>query len=154
MTKAKKIVLFLCFFFVPYAVQAQNDRTNIRDVFKAMPDSLVPYLTTNAKLDMMDFMDANMKAVVNNELGGDTQMLFLSDDSLAVRLSDALTMELALEKVDTNQVVVMKRTYQLNERHGEVLVSKFSSSWCPISHLVIRSTLLGRDEEVMAKPHF
>ena len=153
MTKAKKIVLFLCFFFVPYAVQAQNDRTNIRDVFKAMPDSLVPYLTTNAKLDMMDFMDAKMKAAVDNMLGGESEMTFLSDDSLCIKMSDAMTLELKLQTENNEQIIMMKRTYQTAKRQKEILINSFSSSWRPISEVSLESTLLKRDDEVISKPH-
>ena len=39
-------------------------------LFKAMPDSLMPYLTKNNRLDMIDFMEANMKAEITNQLEG------------------------------------------------------------------------------------
>ena len=146
----KGIIIFLIAQFSFLVSPAQT----IRDVFRTMPDSIMPYLTKNAKLDMMDFMDAKMKAAVNNELGGESQMLFLSDDSLAVKLSDALMLELFLEKVDTNMVIAMKRTYIIKERHEEVLINRFSSSWRPMSESLVRSTLLGRDDEVFSKPHF
>ena len=146
----KGLIILLVSLFSFLTAPAQN----IREVFRAMPDSIMPYLTKNAKLDMMDFMDANMKAAVNNELGGESWMLFLSDDSLAIKMSNALMFELSLEKADTNMVIVMKRTYQIKERHEEVLINRFSSSWRPISESLIRSTLLGRDDEVFSKPHF
>lgn len=146
----KGLIILLVSLFSFLTAPAQN----IREVFRAMPDSIMPYLTKNAKLDMMDFMDANMKAAVNNELGGESRMLFLSDDSLAIKMSNALMLELSLEKVDTNMVIVMKRTYQIKERHEEVLINRFSSSWRPINESLIRSTLLGRDDEVFSKPHF
>lgn len=146
----KGLIIFLVAQFSFFVSPAQT----IREVFRAMPDSVMPYLTKNAKLDMMDFMDAKMKAAVNNELGGESQMLFLSDDSLAVKLSGALMLELSMEKVDTNQVIVLKRTYKIKEHHEEVLVSKFTSAWCPISESLIHSTILGRDDEVFSKPHF
>lgn len=146
----KGLIILLVSLFSFLTAPAQN----IREVFRAMPDSIMPYLTKNAKLDMMDFMDANMKAAVNNELGGESRMLFLSDDSLAIKMSNALMFELSLEKADTNMVIVMKRTYQIKERHEEVLINRFSSSWRPISESLIRSTLLGRDDEVFSKPHF
>lgn len=146
----KGLIILLVSLFSFLTAPAQN----IREVFRAMPDSIMPYLTKNAKLDMMDFMDANMKAAVNNELGGESRMLFLSDDSLAIKMSNALMLELSLEKADTNMVIVMKRTYQIKERHEEVLINRFSSSWRPISESLIRSTLLGRDDEVFSKPHF
>ena len=49
----------------------------MRDVFLRMPDGLLPYLTENNRLDFIDFMDSGMKAVVNNELGGKSEMLSL-----------------------------------------------------------------------------
>lgn len=146
----KGLIIFLICQFSFLVSSAQT----IREVFRAMPDSIMPYLTKNAKLDMMDFMDAKMKAAVNNELGGESQMMFLSDDSLAVKLSGALMLELSMEKTDTSMVIVMKRTYQIKEHHEEVLISRFTPSWCPISESLVRSTLLKRDEEVFAKPHF
>ena len=44
--------------------QASAQDLKIRDVFKQMPDSLMPYLTGNNRLDFIDFMDSNMKASV------------------------------------------------------------------------------------------
>ena len=41
-------------------VSAQN--LKMRDVFKQIPDSLVPYLSQNNRLDFIDFLDSNMKA--------------------------------------------------------------------------------------------
>lgn len=146
----KSLILLIISLFSCLISPAQT----IRELFCSMPDTIAPYLSKNAKLDMMDFMDANMKAAVNNELGGESQMLFLSDDSLAIKLSDALMLELSLEKVDTNMVIVMKRTYIIKERHEEVLVNRFSSSWHPISESLIRSALLGHDDEMFSKTHF
>ena len=44
------------------ASQMSGQRLEIRDVFKQMPDSLMPYLSQNNRLDFIDFLDANMKA--------------------------------------------------------------------------------------------
>ena len=47
----------------------------VRDLLKSMPDSVIPYLTENNRLDMIDFMESNMDAVVTNTLGGKSQLL-------------------------------------------------------------------------------
>ena len=44
--------------------QASAQELKMRDVFKQMPDSLLPYLTQNNRLDFIDFMDSNMVAIV------------------------------------------------------------------------------------------
>ena len=147
-------IIVLLLVFSPLWALAQTDSLTIRQVFNTMPDSLTAYLTTNNKLDMIDFMDAKMKATVNNKLGGESQMLYLSDDSLCVKMSAALQMELWLERTDTAAVVVLKRTYQMTGCQKEVLVNRFTSSWHPIGDAIVQSTLLRRDDEVFAKPHF
>lgn len=157
-------MIVLPFSFFISTSQAQT----ISDVFKAMPDSLTPYLTTNNRLDLLDFMEAKMKAVVNNELGGETEMTFLSDDSLCVKMNDALTFELKLEKSVSNTqsqvldsadsadsvVICLKKTYKTTGHQKEVITQRFSSSWCPVSKPSVTSTLLRRDDEVFDKPYF
>jgi hypothetical protein len=150
----KKILLLSFLLSGQLLVHAQTEPLNIREVFKQMPDSLLPYLTTNNRLDMMDFMDAKMKAAVDNMLGGESEMTFLSDDSLCIKMSDAMTLELKLQKENSEPIIKMKRTYQTAKRQKEILINSFSSSWRPVSDISIESTLLKRDEEVISKPHF
>ena len=101
----------------------------------------------------MDFMDAKMKAGVNNLLGGESEMTFLSDDSLCVKLSGAMTIEMKLQIEDSAQVIVMKKTILTEKRQKEILVGRYSSSWRPISEFSVESTLLKRDEEILLRHH-
>jgi hypothetical protein len=127
---------------------------NVRELFKTMPDSLAPYLTVNNRLDMMDFVDAGMKAIVTNQLGGDTEMTFLSDDSLSVKMNSAFLLDLKLQKRDTTTVVCLKRTYLTQKGQYEVVSQTFTSYWRPLSKPVVESTLSKRDDELMTLPHF
>ena len=145
----RSLIIFLISQFSFLISPAQN----VREVFKSMPDSLAPYLTTNNRLDMIDFMDAKMKSVVTNLLEGETEMLALTDDSLSVRLNKSVLMDLWLEPVDTGRVVCMRKTYQV-DRQQQVVQERFSLQWQPISKKTIVSTLLRRDEEIKEKPHF
>lgn len=108
----------------------------------------------NNRLDMIDFMDAGMKAVVANQLGGDTQMTFLSDDSLSVKMNEAFLLDLKLQKIDTATVVLLKRTYFTQKGQYEVVSQSFTSYWRPLSKPIVKSTLSKRDDELMAQPHF
>jgi hypothetical protein len=127
---------------------------NVRELFKTMPDSLAPYLTVNNRLDMMDFVDAGMKAIVTNQLGGDTEMTFLSDDSLSVKMNSAFLLDLKIQKQDTTTVVCLKRTYLTQKGQYEVVSQTFTSYWRPLSKPVVESTLSKRDDELMTLPHF
>ena len=124
----------------------------VRDMFKAMPDSLTPYLTDNNRLDMLDFMDAKMKAVVTNQLDGETEMLFLSDDSLAVKMSDALTIELGMEHVDTTAVLRLKQVYRVSNDREQIVLTRYdSTTWQVLTTEILSSALLRRDEEISNK---
>jgi len=144
------LIIFLISQFSFVISHAQN----VREIFKTMPDSLAPYLSVNNRLDMMDFVDAGMKAIVTNQLGGDTEMTFLSDDSLSVKMNSAFLLDLKLQKQDTTTVVCLKRTYLTQKGQYEVVSQTFTSYWRPLSKPVVESTLSKRDDELMTLPHF
>lgn len=156
----KKFLMICMMSFLGIHLSAQN---SIVELFKTMPDSLMPMLTKNNRLDMVDFLDANMKAEVSNLLDGDSEMTYMSADSLSVRLSSALRVDLFL--VDTEepydscqQAVCMLSTYKLSTTGEEEQVPLYYSvRWQPLSVprlAVVKnsvSTVLRQDEEVFSK---
>ena len=60
------------------------------EVFKAMPDSIIPALSENNRLDMLDFRSSGMKAEVDNLFGEKSVMDTLSADTLGICLSDRI----------------------------------------------------------------
>lgn len=128
------------------------------ELFKAMPDSLLPYLTTNNRLDMLDFMEAKMKAEVTNLLDGKSEMTALTHDSLSIRMNGVLRIDMKIvrvaEPVDSStQVIRVVRTYTLNENQTERIADVYSSVWRKLSSAVEQSSLLKRDDELLSKPH-
>lgn len=138
MYKVYQLLLTAVIMFLAIPCLAQQ---KIRDVFLQMPDSLLPYLTENNRLDFLDFMDSNMKAEVHNELGGKSEMLSLTDELLALQLSHSLKVVMRLvpvvEAVDScQQVVCMITTYGTDAPESKIDV--YSVKWNPIdvsSHL-------------------
>ena len=57
----KRLIPIFLLLTASVCVNAQQKPT-MAAVFKEMPDSLFPYLTHNSRLDMLDFMEAKMKA--------------------------------------------------------------------------------------------
>ena len=111
-------------------------QTTMRDVLKAMPDSMVPYLSANNLLDMIDFSDTNMDAVVTNSLGGRSQMNKLTDDFVSIRLNESSDIAMRLLHVDTpvdsaQKIVCMVSTYGTDIR--ESTISFYSLKWKPLS---------------------
>ena len=127
----KYLVSCLLVFFV--CVCSAQEQT-LRDVFRQIPDSLMPSLSQNNRLDFIDFMDSNMKASVRNLLGGTSEMTALTDDSLSVRMSDALRIDMLLltldEPVDTiRQVVVFAESFLTDSVYQETELKFYTPDW-------------------------
>ena len=139
--------------------QASAADRQIRDVFKAMPDSLMPYLSKNNRLDFIDFLDSGMKAEVKNQFGGTSEMLSLTDDSLSIRMNDRLQVDLLL----MDSVVVMLKTFMVDSVYGQTSIHYYTYDWKPLSKPVFSDdmqqrirrlelqNILKRDDELLNK---
>lgn len=110
------------------------DTLTLRQLFVEMPDTLIPYLSKNNRLDFIDFMDSKMKAEVTNELGGKSLMTAFTDDSISLRLNDAAKVDILLltttEMVDScHQVIALVRTFGVVGEFTESVVEYYSLSW-------------------------
>ena len=123
----KKYMLALMMATTLYQASAQN--VTIRDVFRQMPDSLMPYLSKNNRLDFIDFLDSRMKAEVKNQLGGTSEMLSLGNDSLAIRMNPSLRTDILL----MDSTVVMIETFTVDSIYGQSRVHYFTTAWQPIA---------------------
>ena len=78
----------------------------VRESFVNMPDSLSTLLTKVNREDFIDFLDSNMKAEVNNRLGGKSEMSKLAADFLEIKMSEQSTFQLkVLTKSDGTQLL-------------------------------------------------
>ncbi len=152
-----RIVFSFLFIFLTLTAGAQH---SVAELFKTMPDSLMPLFTQNNRLDMIDFMDAKMKALVTNKLDGGSEMTLLTIDSLVVQVSSRQTMRLLLVNTPVaydscQQVLRMENTYQLSSPdQAETVVRYFSVKWHPLDNQLFaeprpnKSSILKQDEQV------
>ena len=142
----------------------------MREVFKQMPDSLLPYLSENNRLDFIDFIDSKMKAEVKNRLGGTSEMTVLTDSTLSIRMSEALQIDmLLLRTVETadagsSEIICLIETFGADSLSLESTVRFFTSSWQLLNEPPSISvsdqntisskkvqTILNRDDEILKK---
>ena len=102
------------------------------DVLKQMPDTLVPFLKENARLDFIDFIESNMKAEVSNSLEGKSELTKLTDNYAMLWLTQASQMEMRLldtaEEVDSvRQLLCIVCTYGTDIR--ESTIEFYSLRW-------------------------
>ena len=133
-----KVILVTIGFWLLAFCSASAQDMKIADVFRQMPDSLMPYLTENNRLDFIDFLDSNMKAEVRNKLGGTSEMTSLSDDSLSIRMSESSRIDMFLmtldEPIDTiKQVVVVIETFMVDSVYGQSTVKYYAPNWNRLS---------------------
>lgn len=122
-----KRLLFLFLTILSATVIMASDSLNVRKLFAEMPDSVIPYLTKNNRLDLIDFMDSNMKAEVTNELGGKSLMTALTDDSLSLRLNDACQIQLML--VADKRWLCLVSTIGVENEWSQSVVDFYTTSW-------------------------
>ena len=110
------------------------DTPQMKNLFVAMPDSVMPYLSRNSRLDFIDFMDSKMKAEVTNELGGKSMMTALADDSISITMNETCSVDLLLlnikEPVDScSKVIALVRTLHIEGDMVESEVEFYSTKW-------------------------
>ena len=133
----------ICLLSFSIGVKAQSDSVDVsnirlRDVFVSMPDSLLPTLSHNQKLDLVDYMESGLKAEVKNRFEGLSELLSLTADSLSLRVSQGLTVDmlmLPLEKtaIDScTQVVCVVERFGTSPDSRESRACLYSLKWRPL----------------------
>ena len=80
----KKILLLFLLGITSLNIQAQN----IKELWIAMPDSIIPYLNNSLRTELTDYIDMHIKSEVRNLLNDTTKIdTVLSDNYMSVILS-------------------------------------------------------------------
>lgn len=89
-----KYVMMLVFAMCIAPASAQT----IKEVWSDMPDSIMPLLSRNNRLDCVDYWEAGQQGDVRNRLEGKVVILFMNEDSLAVADTEVSSYEMRLER--------------------------------------------------------
>ncbi len=100
----------------------------MRELWQSMPDAMIPYLTKNQRIELVDFMDMKVKADVKNQFGEETVMDTLTADFASVRLNASSMMQLRLMPVpDQDSIICMVRSVLGPVAESEVLF--YDQNW-------------------------
>ncbi|MCR5643854.1 MAG: DUF3256 family protein [Prevotella sp.] len=136
----------ICHLSFSIGARAQTDSVAVsdnllRDLFISMPDSLLPTLSNNHRLDLVDYIESGMKAEVKNRFEGQSELMYLTDDSLSLQVSNGLTVDMLLlplqegAVVDScSQVVCMVERFGTSPDNQECYVSLYSAKWHPVAN--------------------
>ncbi len=124
----KKSFVVLLAAFLSCTMHAQT----AQQLLAEMPDTLVPVLTRNNRLDCIDFINNRMTAVVENALGGRSQLLELTVDHAKLKLTDVSGLELMrMSLTDTTYVVCVVHAYSAPATESEMAF--YSTDWQPLA---------------------
>ncbi len=90
----KRLLFFI--FQSSFFISCATAQPLMRDVFAAIPDSVLPMVTKNNRLDCIDFIENNMQARVRNKVDSYVTLEALTADYARFRTSDVSFMEMKL----------------------------------------------------------
>ena len=85
-----KLFTILILLVVSIAGKAQT----MRELFTNMPDTILPSLSKNDRLDMIDLIENKMTNEVTNQLRGKSKMTVLTDNLAKIQLSELAEVQL------------------------------------------------------------
>ncbi len=101
------------------------------DIWKAIPDSLMPYVDRKHRTEMVEFIRMGLKGDVDNLLGSKSTMDSLTSNFIQVRASEAMMMQIKrLPRQGADSILCVVRTW-----FGPVKSSRiqlYTENWKPI----------------------
>ena len=135
------VLIAIALLVLPFAAGAQEagSQPKMRDVFAQMPDSVLPAVSKNNRLDCIDFIENNLEAKVRNAFDDYVELEALTTDYARFRSSASSVMEMKLlPKNDTTSVLCVVTTAECGEvgtaqRLEDSNVSFLRPDWSPLA---------------------
>lgn len=106
-----KTRIYLTSLLMLTGVNLLAQEVKMRDLFAAMPDSLLPLVTKNNRLDCIDFIENHLEARVKNKLDQYVELKKLTEDYLLFQTSQKGYLEMKyVPNTDSTGVLYLVRT--------------------------------------------
>ena len=122
--------IILCIIASCFALS--GEAKTIRDIFTSEPDNVFMILPSRTRMDMLDYYDIGNKVAATNNLSDDdttSQLITVTDNLLAVSLTDATEVDLQLLTSKSDSLVVVVQTAMLPQRDSHI--SFYDTTWAP-----------------------
>ena len=120
----KRIFLLSLLYCVALSAFAQ---LRMREVFAQLPDSVLPLMSKNNRLDCIDFIENGMEARVKNHFGDPVVLDSLADDYLLLHTGATEYVEMRLVPTASEVLICVNRTYFGPAADSEVRI--YDTSW-------------------------
>ena len=116
------------------AVVSLSAQVTMREAWLSMPDSLLPYLNKNLRLEHVDFVDMNVPSEVKNLLQGEGRLDTLTANYVSLRLNESRTLQMRLfTRTDSTQFIALVNTFHAPE--PESTLRFFTTDWHPVTNV-------------------
>ncbi len=97
-------------------------------LFSTMPDSIVPVMSKNNRLDCIDFFQSNMKSNVQNLLGGKSRINELTDDYINLSPTTSSQTEIKILATSSGEKLIMV-AYTFSAPGKETTIAFYTPQW-------------------------
>lgn len=124
----RKIIFLVIGLTMAMGVAARS----MREIWTSLPDSLLPYVDRNHRLEMVEFIDMNLNGDVANLFGGKSEMDTITTDYIGLTLSQSSSMQIKrLPVAGGDSLLCVVKTYLGPAAESEVVF--YHQDWTPAS---------------------
>ncbi len=99
----------------------------VANAFKNAPANIIPLLSTDARLDMIDYFTSNMSTPSNNEQGGKSRIDAMSNESMHIILTPASELQIVALPAGADTLIAVISTVSTPAPDSKMTI--YSSDW-------------------------
>lgn len=147
-----RILMLACLVLASVGVGARS----MKDLLVSMPDSMVPYLDKNLRLEFAELQEMGVKAEVQNLLGDTSVMDTLTTDFVQLRTSRVSTLQIKKLPVPSgDSLLCVVKTFAGPEKDSELCL--YTQDWKPLPcdfNLQLQAGALVQKPDAMSEERF
>ena len=128
----KLLKIFSLALFLSIVTSAEGYAVTMRDFWKNMPDSVIPYLDGSRRMELIDYVEMKVRAEVKNSFDSKSVMDTVTTDFLQVTLSRHSSLQVKrLPSLTGDSLFCVVRTY--GSEAQESVTALYQSDWSLVS---------------------
>lgn len=130
---------------------SETSAKTVSDLWKTMPDTIIPFLDTNARAEVLAAYNGSLNA--NNLLNGKTKIDSLYTDFMSVTLTEASSMQLCLLKGQNgDSLLCVVHSYLVPEKESSV--SFYDQHWRKLKDINLNKIHFFNKPDTMTESHY
>lgn len=125
------ILLLLISLFL--TVNLKISAKDIKDIWTAIPDSMIVYMDKKARMECIDLIEKGMRPEITNRFGGETRIDTITSDFISVTLSEASNIQIKLLPTYNDTIICYIHTYK--GPLPESSIALYTQEWNKISDI-------------------